>query len=167
MATTIYQQIQNPNCVAESFQTAQNILQTYASSSDGYKILKQLLRFVHPRLNSQDVLREQPKLSKFSDIFSYADAMHNYILDEHVQGRNYNDNEQSLMFYQYIDIETYFSAKQPCIDGIIFSNTWSSANSKRRPPHGCISHHCRKVSRSDDLYTVYWRHFPSQPALDS
>ena len=120
MATTIYQKLQNPDCVTKTFQAAQNILTTYASSSDGYKVLKQLLRFVHPRLNSQDVLREQPKLSKFSDIFSYADAMRNFVLVEHIQGRNYNDKEQSLMFCQYIDIDTYFSDKQRCIDEIIY-----------------------------------------------
>ena len=46
--------------------------------------------------------------------------MRNYILVEHIQGRNYNEIEQSLMFCQYIDVEAYQSAKQRCIDEIVY-----------------------------------------------
>ena len=46
--------------------------------------------------------------------------MRNYILVEHIQGGNYNETEQSLMFCQYIDVDTYHSAKQRCIDEIVY-----------------------------------------------
>ena len=120
MATTIYQKLQHPDCVAKSFQAAQNILLTYASSSDGFKVLKQLLRLVHPKLNTKDILREQPTLSRLGDVFSYADAVRHFLLVEHIQGRDYAEREQSLLFCQQLDVESYRLAKERCINEIVF-----------------------------------------------
>ena len=113
MALTIYQKLQDEDCVSVGYSKAQRIIQQYAGISDGYKVLEQLLRFVHPNLkhsttNTYDV----PKLSQsFGNLYDYGSKIMNYILMQNIQHRSYTAIEQSVMFLNNMDELKYFEAK--------------------------------------------------------
>lgn len=69
---------------------------------------------------TKDILCEHPTLSRLGDIFSYADAVCHFLLVEHIQGRTYAEREQSFLFCQYIDVESYHQAKERCNNEIVF-----------------------------------------------
>ena len=126
MATTIYQKMQDSDCVSRTFTEAQHFIKQFASNSDGYKVLSQLLRLVHPVLNPSQVMPQVPRLSDTKDIFVYADHMRNYILLQRIQQRAYDDKEQSFLFLQYVDTIEYDTAKSRAVQEII-SQTYRNA----------------------------------------
>jgi len=113
MALTIYQKLQDEDCISVGYAKAQKLLQQYASVSDGYRVLQQLLRFVHPNLrhstaNTYDV----PKLSaSYGNLYDYGSKIINYILMQHIQHRTYTDTEKTVMFLNNMDDPKYNEAK--------------------------------------------------------
>jgi len=73
MALAIYQKLLDEDCVRKGYARAQRLIQQYASSSDGYRVLEQLMRSVHPNLkHSTANTYEVPKLSKrFGNLYDY------------------------------------------------------------------------------------------------
>jgi len=86
MARVQYQKLQDKDCVSMSYTKAQRIIMQYTHSSDGYRVLKQLLQFVHPTLqqvtcNTCDV----------GSVFEYEASIMNCILQCRISNRVYSD----------------------------------------------------------------------------
>jgi len=113
MALTIYQKLQDEDCVSVGYTKAQRIIQQYAGISDGYRVLEQLLRFVHPNLkHSTSNTYDVPKLSQsFGNLYDYGSKIMNYILMQNIQHRTYTVVEQTVMFLNNMDEEKYNEAK--------------------------------------------------------
>ena len=114
MARTIFQKLQDGNCVSKSYTQAQNIINQSLSSSDGYTVLYQLLRFVHPRLMESQSSHKIPKMSESRDLYTYCDRLTNFILLEKINGRVYSVKEQINLYLQNLDDERYNEAKSRC-----------------------------------------------------
>ena len=114
MARTIYQKLQDDNCVSISYEKAQQSILQYSSTSDGYKVLAQLLRFVHPNLQQMtSKTYEVPTLSKSrGNLYKYGDKVTNYVLNQRICNRRYNEVEKSIMFLNNLDTIKYSEAKQ-------------------------------------------------------
>jgi len=89
MARTIYQKLQDDDCVSISYEKAQQLILQYLSTSDGYKVLAQLLRFVHPNLQQiTSKTYEVPTLSKSrGNLYKYGDKVTNYVLNQRICNR--------------------------------------------------------------------------------
>ena len=114
MSRTIYQKLQDGNCVSKSYTQAQNIITQNVSTSDGYTVLYQLLRFVHPRLMESQNAHTIPKMSQIGDLYMYCDRLTNFILLEKINGRVYSTKEQITLYLQHLDDERYSEAKSRC-----------------------------------------------------
>jgi len=113
MALTIYQKLQDEECVSVGYSKAQRIIHQYASISDGYRVVEQLLRFVHPNLkHSTSNTYDVPKLSNsYGNLYDYGSKLMNYILMQSIQHRTYTPTEQTVMFLNNMDDKKYHEAK--------------------------------------------------------
>ena len=113
MALTIYQKLQDEDCVSVGYARAQRLILQYSSTSDGYKVLEQLLRSVHPNLkHSTSNTYEVPKLSNsYGNLYDYGAKIMNYILMQEIQHRSYSPVEQTIMFLNNMDEKKYYEAK--------------------------------------------------------
>ena len=113
MARTIYQKMQDEDCVSIGYTKAQSIIAQYAHISDGFKVMEQLLRFVHPNLQQVTAnTYEVPRLSQCKgDIYEYGALVMNYILRQEISLRKYSPQEQAIMFLNNMDDRQYFDAK--------------------------------------------------------
>ena len=136
MARTIYQKLQDDDCVSVSYEKAQQLIEQYSSSSDGYKVLAQLLRFVHPNLQQMtSKTYEVPTLSRSrSNLYRYGDKMTNYILNQRICNRWYSEVEKSIMFLNNLDTNKYTESKQRALAEIRQIET-SMANGGKMDPN--------------------------------
>ena len=136
MATTLYQKMSDDDCVSPSFTKAHSLIRQYSSSSDGYKVLFQLLRSVHPNLQQiTSTTYEVPKLSQYKgNLFDYGDQITHYILTQHIKQRQFDEIEQSIMFLNNIDVSKYAEAKQRALTEISH-NTHPSNPGKLSDPN--------------------------------
>ena len=113
MALTIYQKLQDEDCVSIGYKKAQRLILQYASVSDGYRVLEQLLRSVHPNLkHSTSHTYDVPKLSSsFGNLYDYGSKIMNYILMQKIKQRTYSQVEQTIMFLNNMDEKKYNEAK--------------------------------------------------------
>jgi len=113
MTLTIYQKLQDEDCVSVGYKKAQRLIQQYAASSDGYRVMEQLLRSVHPNLmHSTANTYEVPKLSNsYGNLYDYGSKIMNYILMQGIQHRKYTQAEQTIMFLNNMDDDKYYEAK--------------------------------------------------------
>ena len=113
IALTIYQKLQDEDCVSIGYKKAQRLIQQYAASSDGYRVLEQLLRSVHPNLmHSTASTYEVPKLSlSYGNLYDYGSKVMNYILLQGIKHRKFSNVEQTIMFLNNMDDEKYHESK--------------------------------------------------------
>ena len=114
MACTIFQKLQDANCVSKSYTQAQNIINQSLSTSDGYTVLYQLLRFIHPRLMESQSAHKVPKMSESRDLYTYCDRLTNFILLEKINGRVYSVKEKINLYLQNLEDDRYNEAKSRC-----------------------------------------------------
>ena len=115
MMMVIYQKLQDEDCISVDYTVGRNYLRQYCSTCDGYKVLYQLLRLVHPFLVNGPKMYNLPYLSKSDDIYHYAELMRNYILVQEIQRRSYTEKEKSDMFLQNVDDSTYKHGRAKCL----------------------------------------------------
>ena len=113
MALTIYQKLQDEDCVSVGYKKAQRLILQYAGVSDGYRVLERLLRSVHPNLkHSTSHTYDVPKLSSsFGNLYDYGSKIMNYILMQKIKQRTYSQVEQTIMFLNNMDEKKYYEAK--------------------------------------------------------
>ena len=99
MARTIYQKLQDDNTRDAAYHTLENCLQQYSTTSDGYKVLFELLRRVHPKLHDGNPIYTLPKLPDCDyNLYSLSRDMINYFEQERLRGRFYNEKEKAKFF---------------------------------------------------------------------
>ena len=133
IALTVYQKLQDEDCVSVGYYKAQRLIQQYASSSDGYKVLEQLLRSVHPNLqHSTAHTYEVPKLSNsYGNLYDYGSKIMNYVLMQNIKHRQYSAVEQTIMFLNNMDEKKYNEAKNRALAEIRHTN--GTTNSEMDP----------------------------------
>ena len=115
MALAIFQKLQDTGIVGSLYVELQNKLKACATTCDGYEVLKELLRHVHPKLEIGKVFTSPPKLSDCeNDLFIYSDALTNFFTAEATKRRPYTEKEKSEMFLQHIDDPRYDKAVSQC-----------------------------------------------------
>ena len=115
MMLTIFQKLQREECMSVDYVEGRNYINQYSTNSDGYKVLYQLLRLVHPFLLNNGTLYNTPFLSHTGNLFKYADQLRNYILVQQIQKRIYTEKEKSEMFIQNIDDDSYKHTRAKCL----------------------------------------------------
>ena len=115
MKIALYQRLQDVDCVHLEYVDAQNHIESYSGISDGFAVLYQMLRMVHPYLMEGTKLYNAPKLSEANNLFQYAAMCRNYFLFQEIQNRIYTDKEQSELFLQNVDDPDYQAGRAQCI----------------------------------------------------
>ena len=103
MKIALYQKFQDADCLSSDYTEGQNFVETFGGTSDGYSVLYQMIRLVHPHLIKGRTLYNLPTYSNIGDIFKYANMMRNYILVQEIKNRYFTEKEQSEMFLHNID----------------------------------------------------------------
>lgn len=99
MTTALYQKLQDDNTRDAAYHTLENCLQQYSTTSDGYKVLFELLRRVHPKLHDGNPIYTLPKLPDCDyNLYSLSRDMINYFEQERLRGRFYNEKEKAKFF---------------------------------------------------------------------
>jgi hypothetical protein len=79
------------------------ILQQFAHDHDGYAVLYNVLRLVHPLLNDTNVDHHTlPQWSLTKDPFLHAGAVAHYFEMEHSMGRVYTEREKTLLYLRTV-----------------------------------------------------------------
>ena len=130
MKIALYQRLQDVDCVHMDYVDAQNHIESYSTTSDGYSALYQMLRMVHPYLMEGGKLYNAPKLSEAENLFQYAAMCRNYLLFQEIQNRNYTEKEQSEMFLQNVDDPEYMAGRAQCLTELGVATMDGSPNVK-------------------------------------
>ena len=128
MQIALYQKLQDVDCISYDFKEAQNQIDAYSNTSDGFATLYQMLRMVHPHLMEGTKMYNAPKLSEAKDLFQYAAMCRNYILFQEIQQRTYTEKEQSEMFLQNVDDPDYSAGRAQCITELAVATLDGTSN---------------------------------------
>ena len=116
MTTALFQKLQDDNTRDATYHTLENCLQQYSTTSDGYKVLYELLRRVHPKLHDGHPVHTIPKLSECDyNLYTLSRNMRNYFEQEDIKGRHYSEKEKAKMFLANIDDERLHEARNSCL----------------------------------------------------
>ena len=89
------------------------------STTDGYEFLLQLLLIVHPKfVTPRKIMRDIPKFSEYTDLYSYARGLQEYQNLQLINSRSYTSVEISLMFLEHIEDAIYSAAIEPAFNPI-------------------------------------------------
>ena len=128
MQIALFQKLQDVDYVSSDFKEAQNQIDAYSNTSDGYATLYQLLRMVHPHLTEGSKLYNAPKLSEAKNLSQYAAMCRNYILFQEIQNRTYTEKEKSEMFLQNVDDPEYSAGRAQCITELAIATLDGTTN---------------------------------------
>ena len=128
MQIALFQKLQDVDFVSYDFKEAQNQIDAYSNTSDGYATLYQLLRMVHPHLMEGSKLYNAPKLSEAKNLSQYAAMCRNYILFQEIQNRKYTEKEKSEMFLQNVDDPEYSAGRAQCITELAVATLDGTSN---------------------------------------
>ena len=103
MKIALYQKFQDPDCLSPEYTEGRNFVETFGGTSDGYSVLYQMIRLVHPHLIKGRTLYNLPSYSNIGDLFKYSNMMRNYILVQEIKNRYFTEKEKSEMFLHNID----------------------------------------------------------------
>ena len=118
-------------CIPAEYVEARNAIRQYSNTSDGYSVLYQMVRLVHPHLVKGAVLYNCPQLSQSSgDIYKYADMFRNFLLVQDIKHRTYSEKEQSEMFLQNIDDPSFAKSRAQCLSELDIATMDGSTNVK-------------------------------------
>ena len=115
MAIAIYTRLQDYDIVSSDYTEGQNYIAQYGSTSDGYSVLYQMIRLVHPNLVQGDKTYNLPILSQAKNLFHYAAMCRNFILIQSIKKREYTEKERSELFLLNVDEDKYLSARNKCL----------------------------------------------------
>ena len=115
MAIALYTRLQDCDIVSSEYIEGQNYIAQYGSTSDGYSVLYQMIRLVHPNLIQGDKIYNLPLLSQAKNIFQYSAMCRNFILIQSIKKREYTEKERSELFLQNVDEDKYLAARNKCL----------------------------------------------------
>ena len=115
MALAIFQKLQDVDIGGMTYPVLQNQLKQHSTTCDGFTVLKQLLRHVHPNPKEGDKITTLPKLSDCNnDLYIYNNVMNDYFTHELINNRTYKEKHKSLLYLQNIDDDRYKDAVTQC-----------------------------------------------------
>ena len=115
MALAVYQKLQDVDIGGITYVKLQNQLKAQSTTCDGFAVLKQLLRHVHPKPKEGDLVDTAPKLSECeNDLYQYNNIMNDFFTYESINGRLYNEKHKSLLYLQNIDDSRHKDAVSQC-----------------------------------------------------
>ena len=94
MAGCLYQKLASFDTIPAEFTDARNVINQYAESNDGYKVLYSL---IEPLLQTDEVLTT-PNDSEWRNIHEYAIKFQSYVNSEALKGPNFTPKEQTKLF---------------------------------------------------------------------
>ena len=104
MALAIYQKLQDVDIGGSTYIELKNQMKAQSTTCDGYLVLKELLRHVHPKLKEGKKMRRPPKLSECdNDLYTFNDVMSTFFTSEMINRRKYTEKEKSDMYLENID----------------------------------------------------------------
>ena len=104
MALALYQKLQHIDIGGITYVKLQNQQKAQSTTCDGYVVLKQLLRHLHPKLKEGDLVDTAPKLPECdNDLYHYNNIMNDFFTYEQINGRSYSEKHKSLLYLQNID----------------------------------------------------------------
>jgi hypothetical protein len=127
MAFALYQLLLQPTIIPNEFTDLRNIITRHATSQDGYRVLYDSMRRIHPRLN-RDAKYSLPQSADTADIHDYYRHLESYYTHEQLAGRTYTAREKVNAFLDGLDT-TYEYAITRVLQ---LMKTWTSSD--HEPP---------------------------------
>lgn len=98
MASTLYQKLQDTDVIPMDHTAIRNIINRFAESNDGYKVLYAMLELVHPALQKDAVILPPKSEECEEDIHLYAQKFDAWLRYETYANRPYSPREQVNLF---------------------------------------------------------------------
>ena len=112
-SNALYTLLSNEKIIPSDFTMAQNCIQGFASTMDGFGALRAMLKLTHPTLSKKRPSNVPPVLSDSSDIHSYEQNLRNfYLLHKLFSNIEFPPLEKAKQFLQGMDDGQYAEAVQ-------------------------------------------------------
>ena len=112
-SNALYTLLSNEKIIPSDFTMAQNCIQGFASTMDGFCALRAMLKLTHPTLSKKRPSNVPPVLSESSDIHSYKQNLRNfYLLHKLFSNIEFPPIEKAKQFLQGMDDGQYSEAVQ-------------------------------------------------------
>ena len=116
MAMAIYQKLQDENTRDITYKTLENCMELSSATSDGFSVLRELLRKVHPQLKKKEKIHDIPWLSQCDyDLYKLGKHLKMYFDQQEMKGRLHNAKEKAQLFLERLHDDRYKDAKQQCM----------------------------------------------------
>jgi len=102
MKCTLYHFLAQRTIITLEYTDICNIINRNAMTTDGYRVLYDIMARIHPALNT-DNLFTAPRVSDYSDIHEYYAYLDSYLMHEKYSGRVYQPREQLNRFLSGLD----------------------------------------------------------------
>jgi hypothetical protein len=102
MKCTLYHFLAQRTIITMEYMDIHNIINRNAMTTDGYRVLYDIMARIHPALNT-DNLFTAPRVSDYSDIHEYYTYLDSYLMHEKYSGRVYQPREQLNRFLSGLD----------------------------------------------------------------
>jgi hypothetical protein len=102
MKTTLYHLLAQRSIIPSEYTDIRNIINRNAIQTDGYRVLYDIMKKIHPKLNP-DSKFDAPKSADYSDIHEYSLYLTSYFMHEKYLGRAYTPREQVNKFINGLD----------------------------------------------------------------
>jgi len=102
MKCTLYHFLAQRTIISVENTDLRNIVNRHALSTDGYRVIYDIMQRVHPALNT-DVTFNLPQSTDYSDIHEYFTQFTSYLMHEQFAGRIYKPREQLNRFIKGLD----------------------------------------------------------------
>jgi hypothetical protein len=103
MKCTLYHFLAQRSIISPDQSDLHNIINRQAITTDGYRVLYDIMQRVHPALNS-DAKFTIPLSSQYNDVHEYYSQFQSYIMHEKFAGRLYKPREQLVRFLEGLDM---------------------------------------------------------------
>ena len=112
-SNALYTLLSNEKIIPSDFTMAQNCIQGFATTMDGFGALRAMLKLTHPTLSKKRPSNVPPVLSDSSDIHSYEQNLRNfYLLHKLFSNIEFPPIEKAKQFLQGMDDGQYAEAVQ-------------------------------------------------------
>ena len=104
MAMAIYQKLQDENTRDATYKTLENCMELSSATSDGFRVLRELLRKVHPQLKKKEKIHDIPWLSQCDyDLYKLGKHLSMYFDQQEMKGRLHNAKEKAQLYLERLD----------------------------------------------------------------
>jgi hypothetical protein len=102
MKCTLYHFLAQRTIITVEYTDIRNIINRNAMTTDGYRVLYDIMARIHPALNTDNIFTA-PRVTDYSDIHEYYTYLDSYLMHEKYAGRVYHPREQLNRFLSGLD----------------------------------------------------------------